>query len=894
MTQEQWERLSGWFNAWLAGDAFERTRLRARLAVDAPELVEDADSLTAGSSGLDGFLETPALVLDASHLAGHDATFQPRARIGPYRIAHLIARGGMGDVYRATDVRLNRDVAVKVLSGAGTGDRRRGDRFLQEARVTASLDHPNVVRVLDVGREEDRAYLVSELLEGETLRARILRGPMPAGEVMRIGREIAAGLGAAHAAGLVHRDLKPENVFLTRSGTTKLLDFGIAKLSQQDAVPDGGSTLTGVVLGTAGYLSPEQIRAQPVDARTDLFALGAVLHEMVTGSPAFGREHIVETLHAILHDHPPDLRVARWALPPPLAAVVMRLLDKAPDGRFPSAAAVISALDGVASPATSRDGQAPPGAWTPPAGSPATASRATRPRRRSLATAAAVLATLLVAAGLAARLGRIPAQAPPAAPADVSTLTLAVLPFRSIPAASDGALLETGLAEVFISRLSQLPGVRVLPLTATTRAPAGDPQEAARQLGANRVLTVTLQRDGTSVRAIPALLATDGERPLWTTTVDADASNVFILQDIIVSRVMETLAPHLAPDARRALADAGTRNSAAFEAHLRGRAYVLSPTRAELTRAAAEFEEAVSLDPGYADAWAGLGTAYRRMPIGGDGGTGWLLKSKEAATRALSIVPEHAEAQAALGMVAFWYDWEYARAERLLRRALELQPGVADLHVSLAHLLSNLGRHDEALDGIRRARAMDPAWPVPRSLEGQFLFFARRYEDALAQLDAIVAIEPRFPSGHIMRTYPLLALGRYDEAVDECNRATELRRQVDPSERLYAWALALKGYALARSGRRTGAETLLAQLQREAEQPEGTDAYVTRYGEALILHGLGRDDEALRRLTDAVDRREHRVAFLGVDPKWDGLRDSPAFQDLLARVNLLDVSNARR
>ena len=263
--------------------------------------------------------------------------------MGPYRIVALIARGGMGDVYRATDARLDRDVALKTLPNTERGDGHAVERFLQEARITASLDHPNIVKVFDVGMSNGRPFLVSELLDGETLRAPIERGPVAPERARGIASAVTSGLVAAHARGLVHRDLKPENIFLTKSGTAKILDFGIAKLAQDPALPRGLATLTGVVLGTAGYLAPEQVKGDPVDARTDLFALGSILFELMTGQRAFVREHTIDTLHAIVHDDPPDLLPRGTAL----TAIVHRLLAKAPDARFQSAADLLWALEQI-------------------------------------------------------------------------------------------------------------------------------------------------------------------------------------------------------------------------------------------------------------------------------------------------------------------------------------------------------------------------------------------------------------------------------------------------------------------------------------------------------------------------------------------------------------------
>ena len=344
VTGEQWDTLSAWLTAWMQADAPGRGRLRAELAIEHPDLTMAADTLADASARLDKFLETPALVVAAHALAADEGVLPAGATIGPYRVTGLLARGGMGDVYRATDLRLHRDVALKVLTETRTNDPQRLERFTQEAAVTASLEHPNVVRVYDVGCVDGRAYLVAELLEGETLRERIARGPMPLAEVLLTAAEIVSGLGAAHEAGLVHRDLKPENIFLTRNGTAKILDFGIAKLAQDETVGDGKSTLTGVVLGTAGYLAPEQIRGERVDARADLFAVGVVLFEALTGTRAFARAHLVETLHAILHEPPADALASRDDLPPALVDVVMRLMEKAPDARYQSCADLSRAL----------------------------------------------------------------------------------------------------------------------------------------------------------------------------------------------------------------------------------------------------------------------------------------------------------------------------------------------------------------------------------------------------------------------------------------------------------------------------------------------------------------------------------------------------------------------
>jgi len=888
MTTGRWERLSDWYNAWLAADTVERKDLSTRLAAEHPDLVTEADEFASASADLGGFLETPAFVLAAPELA-KDPTLAANTMLGPYRIVDFVARGGTGDVYRATDVRLQRDVALKVLAPdmRGDGDPQRVERFVREARLTASLDHPNIVRLYDVGLFDGKPYFVAEFLDGETLRARIGRGPLTIEEVLRIGTDVARGLVAAHAPGSVHRDLKPENIFLTRHGATKILDFGIAKLAIDDASRDGLSTLTGIVLGTAGYLAPEQIQGAAIDGRADLFALGAILFETLTGRRAFACEHTVDTLHAILHEAPPSVMEQRHDVPPALAAVVGRLLEKAPDARFQSAADLVSALKEIAGAGPDSDVVSRPATSTALPSPRITIERGHRTepqpttRRAVWVAACLTLATLVAITGWLYRRAAAPTPSGP-------TTTVAILPFRSLPDSPESQLLELGLADVFISRLNQLADVRVLPLSATERLSNTDPREVGRTLGADRVLTGTVQRDRDRVRASVQLLSVSEDRAIWAGTFDTNATSVFSIQDAVVTQVLLEIAPQLSSSARSRLTEPGTRNSEAYESYLRGRGHAAHVTGVDLARAAESFRRAVTLDPDYADAWAALGAAYRRLPMAGEiEPTGAFTEAERAAKRALELTPEHAEALSVLGTVAFWYEWDYPRAEGLLRRAVALQPSAAESHVSLAHLLSNLGRHDEALAGIRQARGLDPTLPIARSLEGQFLVMARRYDEALAQLDSAVELAPQFVQGHVMRAYALIALQRYDEAIRECNIADELEDGIPRSSAIgpRLFPSSLRGYTLGKVGRRAEAEAMLERIRRQGRERWVNPLYV-----ALVLHGLERDDEALQELSRAVDLRTASVTFLGVDPKWDGLRTSPSFQALLSRVNLLEVS----
>ena len=450
MNADQWNRLSGWHNAWLDADAGGRRRLREQLAATQPDLVAYADDLITDDSALHDFLETPAFVQAARRMAGETLSLAPGTIVGPYRVAALVAHGGMGVVYRATDLRLRRDVALKMLMPADRPDEARVDRFLREARITASVDHPNVVKVFDVGIHDGNPYIVAELLDGETLRARLDRGRLPPAAARAIAIEVARGLVAAHAAGLVHRDLKPENIFLTRAGATRILDFGIAKLAADAPRPAGGAaTMTGMVLGTAGYLAPEQIRGGDVDARADLFALGAILFELLTGARAFAGDHAVDRLHAVLHAPPPDLLAHRRDVPPALARITARLLAKQPADRFQSAADLLWALEEPGEPE--------------PAPLPSTPARPPLGRRVSHW---AWIAVPMTVAAMALALWPAPPAPVPLPPPGLTRFTW-TLPdetaLASAPAVSpDGRRIcwagraESGLRQIFVRDLSAL------------------------------------------------------------------------------------------------------------------------------------------------------------------------------------------------------------------------------------------------------------------------------------------------------------------------------------------------------------------------------------------------------------------------------------------------------
>jgi DNA-binding winged helix-turn-helix (wHTH) protein/TolB-like protein/Tfp pilus assembly protein PilF len=504
-------------------------------------------------------------------------------------------------------------------------------------------------------------------------------------------------------------------------------------------------------------------------------------------------------------------------------------------------------------------------------------AEARRTNRRALVRgpwaigAAAVLALAGLAAVMIAR--GVERRGRPPAPQRLQTL--AVLPFRTLPPADPPDLLELGLPDVLIARLSHLRDVRVLPLTASERVRQLDPVEAGRALGASAVLVGSLQRDQGRLRASVRLLDVRDGTASWSATLDVEDRGVFAAQDAIVERVIDTLAPRLAAETRARVERAGTASREAFEAYLKGRAHLrrLGPSDSE--RGLASLRGALAIDPRFADAWGGLGFALAQLPFVDDARPRDVFPEAEAAARrALEIDPDNATALGTLARVAFYYEWDEDEAERAIRRAIELQPSSPELHLYRGHMLSQLGRGDEAVLEARRARELDPGWRIAGALEGQYLALARRYPEAVAALDAVLELEPAYWQAHVMRAYPLLELGRFEEARASCDEAYLLSGG-------HSYALTLKGYALARLGRDAEAEAVLRQLQDRSRE-----RYVPPHHLALLSRALGDTTASFAHLERAVQERDVYLTFLGVDPKWDDLRGDPRFDGLLARLHL--------
>ena len=790
-------------------------------------------------------------------------------RLGPYEIVSPLGAGGMGEVYRARDTRLGRDVAVKVLPAEVAGDADRLLRFEREARAAGALNHPNILTVHDVGNEAGVAFLVTELLRGETLRESLAGGPLPARRVVEIATQVAHGLAAAHEKGIVHRDLKPENIFLPSNGPAKILDFGLARWKEDgagslsEAPTMAESTAAGVVLGTVGYMAPEQVRGERADARSDIFAFGCVLHEMLGGHNPFRRESAIESFHAILKEEPPSIDSAA-PVPPPLEQIVRHCLEKAPERRFQSASDLAFALEQSMPAPASRAASTKPTA-------PAARTRRRGPVPALLVGSAALLAALLYVFDVGGLRNRFAGTG-----AGGTIDSLAVLPLVNFSGDPAQEFFADGMTEALIAELAKIRALKVISRTSVMQYKGAKRPlpEIARELGVRGVVEGSVVREGGSVRITVQLIDAPQDRHVWAESYTRESREVLRLQAEVAQAIAAAVRVAVTPEERQRLAVTSAVDPEAHRLLLEAVELMRRGSTQLDTqqRIAALLDRSVSLAPDFARAHAlRAGQRYQLAGTGYESGASACPPARDELRRALELDPTSVEARSLDATLKESCDFDWTGALAVYDGLLQSAPGDAATHDALSQLLSVLGRHDEALEHVRRADELDPFndW-----ISGHYvdtLTAARRYPEALRIARRSLETSP----DSVFLKWTLgnaeLALGHFDEAL-----ATYMSRKVSNPGMNF-----MVGLLHGRAGRRKEARAVLDFLLARRSQ-----RYVPASMIAIVYGGLGERDAAFEWLQRAYDERDFFILGTGVGFQFDALRGDPRFDALLARMKL--------
>ncbi len=889
MDAKRWQKIKAVFDAALDIDPAKRSAYVSEACVADPGLLDEVHKLLNSFENAESFIEEPAASEFAS-LIIESKSLKAGQRFAHYEIMRQIGAGGMGEVYLAKDQKLDRLVAIKILNEDFGRHESNVQRFIQEAKAASSLNHPNILVIHEINVGGDANYIVSEFVEGKTLREVMRTSSLKPSEMLDIAIQISGALATAHDANIIHRDIKPENVIVRPDDYVKILDFGLAKLIQQnavgleDATVNQNETAKGLIMGTVNYMSPEQAKGEKVDQRTDIFSLGVVVYELIAGRTPFQGNSMSETFANLINAEPQPL--SRYALnvQEELQRIVSKTLRKKRDERYQTIKDLHSDLK------TLRENlefderlerSQSPGDKNATASLPATTDEVndhTGETRSTPTTQAkrvkSISALVLVALVIAAISGGYYLLSVRNAGSE-GKRSLAVLPFVNSTQDSNAEYLSDGISESIINNLSQVASLRVMPRNSSFRFKKDqtDAKNIALQLGVETLVTGDIKQLGDKLVINVRLIDAKDESQIWGNQYVRTPTDILAAQSEIAQAVVQNLRLKLTNSEEQLLNKRSTENAEAWQLYQRGRFHVFKLTPPEVEIGISYFQQAIEIDPNYALAYAGLSDAYRSLAIGSEmPPVENLAKSKIAGERSIEIDDSLAEGHTGLGMTIFWGEWDWAGAETQFKRALELNPNNAGAHLFYAHLLSSTGRHAEALAEVKLSRELDPLFPFSGALEGQFLFHAGRTDEALARLKKTLELAPAFWMPHLFASNVYIEKGMYPEAMAEARKSTEL----SPSQ---TNSIVNESFIQSKLGRRNEAQALLDKLLKLSAERFVPPCHVPQ-----AYNGLGETEKALDWLERAFEQHDPKMVFLKVDPKWNNLRSEPRFIDLMKRM----------